>query len=117
MHFEIFGRIADSPAVTGVVALIPPAIENAEIGNSIHSRFLAAGAAGFQRSTWIVQPDIHALCQEVSRVHLVIFNECDMSCELRVESQGINLMDQMLAMLIGGMRLSRKHDLYRTPPV
>src|SRR5262249_8202403 len=103
VHFEIFGWIPDRPAVVAVVSLVPPAVQDTDIENTIHRSLLAAGATSLKRRTRIVEPHIDALSKEMRGVHFVIFAERDMACHTVIGGKRIDLVNQMFAVLIRRM--------------
>src|SRR5215471_15943496 len=115
MDFKILWRFADSPSVISVISLVPPAIQHTHIQDTVHGSFLPAGAACFEWRPWIVQPHINALREEVRRMHLVVLDKRDVAGHTVVRSQRIDLMDEMFAVLVGGMRFSSKYNLNGTP--
>src|SRR5690606_9152506 len=73
----------DSPAVFAVVALVPPAVQDAEVGNAIQRSLLATGAAGFLRRLRIIEPDVDTLNQVVRDMLVVIFDKCQAPGQFR----------------------------------
>src|SRR5438270_6232742 len=83
VHFilEIDGAVsnlgADGPAIITIVTLAPPAIQHTEIKPTIGWRFHTAGAAGFEWTQRIIEPEIDPLNQAPRNVGVVIFNKND----------------------------------------
>ena len=50
-------------------------------------------------------------------MHAVVFNERDASFEARVTRELINVLQHLLARIVGGVRLAGKNDLHRTGAV
>src|SRR5437899_4219586 len=100
MDLQVLWRVPDRPTVISVVAFVPPAVEHAHVQNAIHRRFLAAGTTSLQRRSWIIQPYVHALREEMCGMHLVVFDEGDMASHTVVGRQRINLMDEMFSVLV-----------------
>ena len=96
----------------GKVRFIPPAIQGAQIEDSIGERLHAAGAAGFIGPQRRIQPDIDSLNEIAGDAHVIIFQENQPAPELRLTGEADDLPDQFLAGIIVGMRLSGKNDLY-----
>src|SRR5215831_3417184 len=79
---------------------------------TVNGCFHSASPTGFERSPWIVQPDIAALDEEMRPMKVVIVDEGHPSSESRVGGAPVNPVEALLAMLVGGMRLSRKYKLH-----
>src|SRR5262245_5952434 len=97
------------------MSLIPPTIQDTHVQHAVHSGLLSARAAGFQRRSRIVQPCIDTLREEMGRVNFIVFYERDMTGEAVVGCDGVDLVDEVLAVIVGGMGLPGEQDLYRFP--
>ena len=100
-----------------VVALLPPAVERAELGNAVERRLHPARARGLERNPRQVEPEVHALHQQVGEVHVVVFEEGDAALELGVPGELVDALQHFLAGVVGRMRLAREDDLHRPPRV
>ena len=93
-----------------VVGFGPPAVEHRQVQPAVEHDLLAAGARGFQRTAGIVQPDVDALDQVPADVDVVVFDEDDPAGEPRVVPQVGDLLDQLLARLVGRMGLAGEDE-------
>jgi len=109
----ILALLANRPTIFAVVALRPPAIEDAAIRQPIERGFLAAGAAGFIGSDVGVQPETSAGDQLSSDMHVVVFQENDVVTKFIAPRKMVDLLDQRFSWLIGRMSLACKEDLHR----
>src|SRR5579883_2069407 len=115
MHLKIFRWITDRPSIVSVVAFVPPAVEDAHIEDTVHRGFLSAPSAGFQRRSWIVQPYVDSLREEMRGVHLVVLDERYMPREPVVGGERVDLVNEMFSVFVGRVRLSGKDDLNGAP--
>ena len=60
----------------------------------------------------IVQPHVAALHEEVRDVQVVVVDEGDAAAELRIDGVAVDLLEVVLARLVGGVRLSGEDDLH-----
>ena len=67
--------IAEGEAETGLVSLIPPAVENAEVGNAVDGCLHAAGAAGFFPATRVIEPEVDSLNHFTGNLEAVVFDK------------------------------------------
>src|SRR6185503_5213252 len=96
------GRVgAERPPVSAVVALLPPAVEDAEAGNAVQPGLHAARPARLERGAWVVEPKIDARDQPVRRVHVVVLEERDPSGELGIARRAIDRLQERLAVFVG----------------
>ena len=106
---------ADGPAVVAVVALVPPAVEDAEVEDAVLRGLHAAGAGRLQRPPRGVEPDVDALHQEAGDVHVVVLEEEDAAGGTRGDRRALeDLLDELLAGLVGRMGLAGEDDLDRS---
>src|SRR5678815_2683807 len=96
MHIQGLRSFADCPTVVSVMALKPPPVENADIQDAIHSRFLPARSARFQRRPGIIQPNIRTLREEVCSVNVVVLDKRDMAGESVVCRDRVDLVNEPL---------------------
>ena len=102
----------DQPAVLAGVAFGPPAVADREVRDAVERRLHAARAARLHRLARVVQPDVAALHQEVRDVEIVVVHEGDPSAVRGIDRVSVDLLDVMLAGLVGRMRLAREDDLH-----
>ena len=74
----------DRPAVLAVVALRPPAVQDAQIQHAVHPRLHPGGAAGLVLPDRVVEPDVGAPREVPGDVDVVVFEEDDSVLELVV---------------------------------
>ena len=104
--------VADGEAVLAVVGLGPPAVEDRQVQAAVEHGLLAARAGGFQRPARIVEPHVDALHQVPADVDVVVFDEHDAAGEPRVVPQVGDLLDELLARLVGRMGLAGEDELH-----
>src|SRR5580704_10909619 len=105
-------RLANRPSRYAFdVAFYPPAVENAQAGNSVERGFHAACAGGFERKLRRVEPKIYAGSDFAAEVEIVLVEEDNghglAQRLLRMEDSP----DNILASAVVGMRLARVDDL------
>src|SRR5215208_185161 len=110
-------RRRDRPPAQTVVALLPPAVERAQLRDSVECRLHATGPAGLERNPGQVEPEVHALHQEVRQVHVVVLEKRHASLELGVAGELVDALAHFLARIVRRMRLPGEDDLDRTPGV
>src|ERR1700677_3793997 len=79
--------------------------------------FHAAGAAGFERTPWIVKPNIAATDHLAGNMDVVIFYEHEVVRQVAVPAQMDDLLDEPFAVIVAWMGLARKNKLNRAVPV
>src|SRR5262249_45760568 len=104
---------ADSPAIIAPVALVPPAVEYAEVEPAVDADFHATGPARLQRPAGGVQPNVYSLDQVPGQVHVVVLEENDAASKLGPAGVLDQLGDQLLAPLVLRVRLTGEHKLNR----
>ena len=72
----------------------------------------AAGAARFHRLPRRVQPHVAPLRQEVRDMQIVVVDERDPSAVGRIDRVAVNLLQVVLARVVGGMRFAREENLH-----
>src|SRR5205085_10793947 len=119
IHFALeidgaaFDFAADGPAVIAVEALAPPTVEHAQIQSAVGRQFHSAGAAGFERTQWIVQPKINALDEPARDVSVVILDEDHPVFEAVLPAEFVNLLNQRFAAFVLRMRFAGEDELNR----
>src|SRR2546427_5004995 len=98
-------------AVLPIVTFTPPAVENTQVQAAVAAGFHAAGAGGFQRAAWIVQPNVAARYHLARHVHVVILNEDQMAFQLAVFAEMNDALDIALAFVIARMGFAGKNEL------
>ena len=109
---DVLPVVADGEAVLAVVGLGPPAVEDREVEAAVEHGFHAAGAGGFLRPARCVEPDVDALHQVAGDVDVVIFDEHDAAGEAAVVAEVFDLLDEVLAGLVGRMGLAGEDELH-----
>src|SRR3954463_10451778 len=61
----------------------------------------------------VVQPHVAALHEEMCDVQIVVVHEGDPAAEHRIDRAPVDLLQVVLAGLVGRRRLAGKHDLHR----
>ena len=82
------------------------------MGNAVDAGFHPARAARFQRLARGVEPDVAALHQEMRHVQVVVVHERDPATVGGVDRVAVNLLQMLLAGVVGGMRLAGKEHLH-----
>ena len=109
--------MTDGPACLGRIALVPPAIQNAQVQSSVCRGLHAAGAAGLVRPARRVEPDIDPLDQVTRDAHVIVLDEHDSIPEFRPACIVDDLADQLLSGIVPGMGLAGKDHLHRPFPI
>ena len=104
---------ADGPAVVALVALRPPAIEDAQVRHAVHRRLHAGGARGLQRPDGIVQPHVHAGGHVAGQRHVVALQHQHLADEFRPPRIFMDAPDELLPRLIGRVRLAGEQEHHR----
>ena len=107
----ILAFFANRPTIAPVIGFWPPAIEDRAVDDTIQAGLLAAGAAGLVWATGCVQPDIDAMNEIACNAHVVFFEEHNPARKAILLRHLIDLLNEDLAWMIGGMGLAGKHNL------
>src|SRR5207249_936577 len=102
---------ADRKTVGAVVALPPPAVEDAEVEAAMSAGFHAAGAGGLQRTARGVEPDVAAGHHLPGDVHVVVLDEDEVSLEIAVFAEVDDVLDVTLAVVVARMGLAGENEL------
>ena len=102
-----------SPAGTFLVALDPPSVKHGEVHHTIHGALLTGSTGCLLRTGRIVEPYIHALYESLGEGDVITRNEHDLAEETRILGYVHNLLDEVLAGLVGRMGLSGEDELNR----
>ncbi len=103
----------DGPAVVAVVPLVPPAVADRQVQAAVERGLHAGGAARLQRAQRVVHPDVDALDEELADGHVVVGQEDDAVAHVLHVGELDDLLDELLAALVGGVGLAGDHDLDR----
>ena len=106
---------ADSIAqpMLGVVALVPPAVEDRAVERAVERRLHAARPAGFERPARRVQPHVAAVVHLAGDRHVVVGEEHEAVAHAGLAGELLDLLDQLLAGRVGGVRLAGEDELHR----
>ena len=111
---DVLRAVADGEAVLAVVGLGPPTVEDRAVQPAVEHGLHAAGAGGFLGSARVVEPDVDALDQVPGDVDVVVFDEHDAAGEARIVAQVGDLLDELLAGLVGRVGLAGEDELHRS---
>ena len=106
-----------SQPLVAVEPLGPPAVADAQVRHAVDRGLHAARAAGFERLARLVQPHVAALHEEMRDVQVVVVDERHASAEHRLERATVDLLQMVLADVVGRMRLAGEDDLDRAAPL
>ena len=104
---------ADREPVSAIIRLGPPAVEDREVERAVEHGLLARRAARLLGAPWVVQPDVDPLNQAPPDVHVVVFDEHDVSREPLVAGDLDDALDQFLAHPVLGVGLAGEDELDR----
>src|ERR1041385_1312238 len=82
----------NEPTIRAGVALGPPTIGNAQVWNAVDGGFHPACAARLQRFSWIVEPDITSLNEEMRYMQVVLVDKCNPASEPLIHGSTINAL-------------------------
>ena len=103
----------DRPAVVAVVPLVPPAVEDREVEPAVERGLHAGRAARLVGAQRVVQPDVAAGVERLRHRDVVVGQEHDAVPHLGVVGEPDDLLDQLLAAVVGGVRLAGDDQLDR----
>src|SRR4029078_1506777 len=104
---------ADRPAVVAFIALVPPAVEDADVRDAVLGRLHPRRPGRLQRPARVVQPDVDALHEEARDAHVVVLEDEDAAAKLWRARALEDLLDDALAGSVGRVGLAREDDLDR----
>ena len=104
---------ADGPAVVVGEALVPPAVEDADVRDAVLGRLHPGRARRLQRSSRVVEPDIDPLDEVAPDSHVVVLEDEDPAAHLRRARDLEDLLDDLLSRAVGGVRLAGEDHLER----
>ncbi len=107
----------NAPSVGAVVPLLPPTIEDTEVNHAVERGLLAAGPARLEWGSRSVQPDIDALHQVLCHMHVIVFEESDVTTEFVIVAETQHLVNEVAPRFVGRVRFACKHDLDGPPPI
>ena len=64
-----------------------------------------------------VEPEVHALHQQVGQVHVVVLEERHPALELGVAGELVDALEHFLARVVGRVGLAGEDDLHRAPRI
>ncbi len=102
----------DDPAVRTVVPFRPPAVADAEMRHAVDAGLHAAGAAGFERFSRGIEPDVASLREEMRDVQIVVVDEGDTASIDGIDRMTVDLLQVPFAHVVGRVGLARKDDLH-----
>src|SRR6267143_1099920 len=105
------------PAVLARVALRPPAVQRAELGDAVQCRLHAARAAGLERDAGQVDPEVDPGHHALPHMQLVILEKGDAALEAGILRSHEDALQHALARIVRRMRLAGKDDLYGIPRI
>src|ERR1035441_6746955 len=94
-------------------SLVPPAVEDGQIEDSVHRGLHARRARGLVWPDWIVQPDVRARDEKTGEAHVVVVEEDDAAPELRERRELPDPPQELLAGLVLRVRFPREEELNR----
>src|SRR5207237_8426989 len=106
--------LADGEAIGAIVALAPPAIEDAQVEAPMAARLHAAGARSFQRTARSVEPHVAARDHLPRDMHVIVFDEYKMPLQVAVFAEMDDVLDVALAVLVARMGFAGEYKLNRT---
>ena len=106
--------LRQSPAGARLVALDPPPVENGEMHHAVHRSLLTGSSGSLLGTRRVVEPHIHALDHTLCKRDVIAGHEDDLADEAVLLGDLDDLLDEVLAGLVGGMGLSGEDELYRT---
>jgi len=106
--------VTDGEAVGAIVALAPPAVENAEVEATVRATFHSAGAGGFERTTRIVEPHVTTGNHLPRDVHVIVLDEYQVALQVAVFAKMNDVLDVAFAIVVTRMRLAGEYELNGT---
>ena len=100
------------PTCTFTVAFQPPSVEYGEVYNTVHQRLLTGSTGCFERTCRSVQPDIHTRYEAACQLHIVVFEEDNLTQELGTAGDFDDSLNQSLTCAVR-VSLTCKQELYR----
>ena len=105
-------RRRDDPAVVVAGVLGPPAVEDRQVERAVHRGLHARRAARLERTQRVVQPHVAARVEQLGHAHVVVGQEHDALAQLGLLRELHELLDEALALVVGGVRLAGDHELH-----
>ena len=96
----------DGPAVVAVVHLVPPPVEDRQVEAAVERRLHARRAARLERAQRVVQPHVAARVERLGHRDVVVGQEDDPVAHAGVVGEPDELLDQLLAAVVGRVRLA-----------
>ena len=104
---------ADGPAVVAGPALVPPAVEHADVDDAVRGRLHAGRAGRLERPARVVEPHVDALDEEPGDPDVVVLEDEHATPELGAARPAEDVLDDALAGPVRGVRLAGEDDLHR----
>ena len=104
---------ADGPAVVAGVALVPPAVEHADVRDAVLGGLHAGRTGRLERAAWVVEPRVDTLDEVAPDAHVVVLEDEHAAAQLRRARALEDLLDDALAGPVGRVGLAREDDLQR----
>ena len=108
----ICALVGKSPTSAFAIAFVPPSVEDAEVHDAVHQGLLATCARSLEGTCRRVHPDVNAADEATSEVHVVVFEEENLSDELRLLRDVVDALDESLASPVGRVSLACEDELY-----
>ena len=112
VEIRVVLRRLDGPAVRTVVALVPPAVEDAAVQRAVEGRLHAARPARLERAAGRVQPDVAAVVHRPGDRDVVVGEEHEPAAHVGLAGELLDALDQLLAGRVGWMGLAGEHELH-----
>ena len=104
---------ADGPAVVPGPALVPPAVEHADVDDAVGRGLHARRARRLERPSRVVEPHVDALDQEPGDPDVVVLEDEHATPELGAARPAEDVLDDALPGSVRGVRLAGEDDLHR----
>ncbi len=105
---------SDHPAVASIKPLRPPAVQRREVQRAVDRRLHPAGTACLHRDFWVVEPEIHAPHQRFGDPLAIILHKGDPPAKARILRGFEDMLEDLLARIVRGVRLACEDDLHRS---
>ena len=109
----VVGRV-DRPPVGAVVALVPPAVEDAHVEGAVQGGLHPARAAGLERPARRVQPHVAAAVHRPGDRDVVVGEEHEPVSHVGGASELLDALDQLLAGRVCRVGLAGEDELHGT---
>ena len=103
---------SQSPTSTFTIAFKPPSIKNREVYYTIHQSLFTRSTRCFQWTSRSIHPNINTRNKATCQLHIIIFEEDNLTQEFRTLRNFYNFLDQSLSCAIVRVSFSCKQELY-----